>query len=359
MGSAVQRLEPRRLLEDLLSSRLGPSGFQPGWQAGTARVAATVGRALHRDHVLGVVISAEIPLRREQGDQVFEIQGHRGAKGLRPENTLSSIACALQVGVGSIECDAMLSGDGAVVLSHDGIISVPGASQRTVAVRELSLSQLRDLDVTDADQPLADGPLACSTAADHRLATLGEALTLLQVWEADTVRLDVEVKSARHSDPDWDAAHVVRQVLDEIRCHDALTRCSLRSFDVQVLDEARRSCPALARCLLVGTVSDLVPPDIALRADVKVEHIVGMAADAEAFAVAPGLSLTGRDLVEHTQAAHMAVIPWTVNDAALLRALVAMGVDGVCTDRPDLVREWLAADGIRLPAQHLTPHWDA
>ena len=61
----------------------------------------------------------------------FEVQGHRGARGLRPENTLAGIACALEIGVASIECDVALSVDDAVVLNHDG--TVPSLAEQSPA----------------------------------------------------------------------------------------------------------------------------------------------------------------------------------------------------------------------------------
>lgn len=55
-------------------------------------------------------------------DRPFDVQGHRGARGLLPENTLAGIACALEIGVGSVECDVALSVDDVVILSHDGAV---------------------------------------------------------------------------------------------------------------------------------------------------------------------------------------------------------------------------------------------
>lgn len=285
-------------------------------------------------------------------DTPFEVQGHRGARGLRPENTLSGIACALEVGVGSIECDVVLSADGVVVLSHDGMVPVPAGP---TAVGDLPLSRLREVELGDPGPPGADRSDFCGVP--QRMATLGGALALLELFGAHDVRLDIEIKSARHSDPHWDAAHVVDRVLQEVRAHGATDRCGLRSFDLHVLDETRRACPELARSLLVGTVADRVPQALAVADDIDVDTVMAMGAEVDASTLAPGRSLVTRDLVSRAHEARLPVIPWTVNDPAQVRAFVALGVDGICTDRPDVVRAELAAKGVRLPARHRAPEW--
>lgn len=284
----------------------------------------------------------------------FEVQGHRGARGLRPENTLAGIACALEIGVASIECDVALSVDDAVVLSHDGTVPSPA---EPIPVARLRLAELRRVDMGDAGRPATDAVAAFRSEPGQRMATLGGALALLDLFAANDVRLDVEIKSASHSDPHWDAAHVVDRVLSEMRAYGAIERCSLRSFDVDVLHEARSRCPMLRRVLLVGRVADRVPLPFAVTEHFSSSDVVAVALELEAVAVAPGRSLATAELVARSHAAELPVIPWTINDPQLVRELLDAGVDGVCTDRPDLVRSTLAAEGIQLPRRHRAPAW--
>lgn len=289
----------------------------------------------------------------------FEVQGHRGARGLRPENTLAGIACALEIGVASIECDVALSVDDAVVLSHDGAVPALAAQPAAapVPVAQLPLAELRRVDLGEVGRPAADTVPAFRGEPGQRMATLGGALALLDLFDASDVRLDVEIKSARHSDPQWDAAHVVDRVLSEMRAYGAIERCSLRSFDVDVLREARSRCPQLRRVLLVGRISDRVPPSLAVSEDFSASDAVALALEVEAVAVAPGRSLATAELVARAHAAGLPVIPWTINDPEQVRELLDAGVDGVCTDRPDLVRATLAAQGVQLPERHRAPAW--
>lgn len=294
-----------------------------------------------------------------QRGQAFEVQGHRGARGLRPENTLAGIACALEVGVASIECDVAVSIDGAVVLSHDGAVPYPLHADTTAhtPVGRLALAELRRVDLEQLSLPEPGDVTAFRAEPGQRMATLGAALALLQLFDATDVRLDVEIKSARHSDPQWDAEHVVARVVAEMRAHGAIATCSLRSFDVDVLQEAVRQCPELPRVLLVGTVADLVPAELAVEPDLPPHEVVALAGEMAAVAVAPGRCLVTAELVSQAHAQGLPVIPWTVNEPASVRELVALGVDGVCTDRPDVVRATLKEDGIRLPARHRAPAW--
>lgn len=191
----------------------------------------------------------------------------------------------------------------------------------------------------------------------QRMTTLGGALALIDLFDAHDVRLDVEIKSARHSDPAWDAGHVVGRVVAEMRANGAVERCTLRSFDVDVLHAAREQRPDLPRVLLVGRVEDRAPEALAVGPDVRADDLVALADDLEAVALAPGRSLTTPELPEAAHDAGLAVLAWTVNDPRRAAELVDQGVDGVCTDRPDLVREALAARGIALPQRHRAPSW--
>jgi glycerophosphoryl diester phosphodiesterase len=289
----------------------------------------------------------------------FEVQGHRGAKGLRPENTLAGIACALEIGVASIECDVALSVDDAVVLSHSGTVPSMDAQPPAdpIPVARLPLAELRRVDLGEAGRPAPDAVAAFRGEPGQRMATLGGALALLDLFGATGVRLDVEIKSKRHSDPYWDAAHVVDRVLSEMRAYGAIERCSLRSFDVEVMHEARARCPELSRVLLVGRVSDRVPPSLAVSEQFSSDDVVARAREIEAVAVAPGRSLLSAKLVARCHAAGLPLIPWTINDPEQVTKLLDAGVDGVCTDRPDLVRATLAAQGVQLPPRHRAPAW--
>jgi glycerophosphoryl diester phosphodiesterase len=284
----------------------------------------------------------------------FEVQGHRGARGLRPENTLAGIACALEIGVGSIECDVALSVDDAVVLSHDG--TIPSAAE-PIPVTRLLLAELRRVDLGDAGRPASEAAEVFRSEPGERMATLGGALSLLELFDATDVRLDVEIKSTRSGDPGWDAAHVVERVVSDMRAHGAIQRCSLRSFDVQVLNEARSQCPLLRRVLLIGRICDHVPRPFAVGDHFSPSDVVALAVEIGAAAVAPAVSLVTAELLARSHAAGLPVIPWTINDPRRVRELLAAGVDGVCTDRPDLVRATLAAQGVELARRHRAPAW--
>lgn len=290
------------------------------------------------------------------GVRPFDVQGHRGARGLRPENTLAGFACALEVGVASIECDVALSEDDAVVLTHHP--AVPAADRDAgLPVRSLPLTELRRVDLGEVGRPPAEDEPVFRPEPGQRMATLGGALALLDLFDAHDVRLDVEIKSARHSDPEWNAGHVVDRVVAEIRANGAVGRCTLRSFDVDVLHVARERHADVPLVLLAGRIEDHAPAELAVGAGVRAPDLVALAGDVGAVAVAPGPSLSTPDLPRLAHAAGVAVIPWTVNDPERAADLVRQGVDGVCTDRPDLMRHALAARDVPLPRRHRAPSW--
>lgn len=235
---------------------------------------------------------------------VPEIIAHRGASRQRRENTLAAFARALELGADAIELDVHATADGVVVVHHDALL---GADAGPLAGR--AIASLVAADVQGGD-----------TSADARVPSLGEVLALVNARAA----VYVEIKGA----------DIERQVVDTIaRSPERGVRCAVHSFDHRVARRAREMSARLplgeipAGILLVSRPIDPVSLMRAAGARDLWQH----------------WELLDADLVSAVHAAGGRVVAWTVNDPAAAAAFAAMGVDGVCTDVPDVVRAALAS----------------
>ncbi|MGI5205359.1 glycerophosphodiester phosphodiesterase family protein [Spirillospora sp. CA-108201] len=266
-----------------------------------------------------------------------EVHGHRGARGLRPENTLPGFAHALDLGVDVIELDVGLSSDGVVVLGHDQVLSPavladtgpawpgdPAYPYLGRSVRELSLAQLRTL----------DAGLGCAAAPmpGTRIPTLAEACALL----APTgVRISVELKT----DPSWTGEEVelltasVAAVLKAFGCTE---RSQLLAFDWRVLAEARRHYPDLGRVALMQRKT--LTPETAWLAGHPPTDPVAAAFTLGATAVSPEHHITTPALIDQAHALALPVIVWTVNTPAEMTRFITYGADAIVTDYPDRLK---------------------
>ncbi|MFC7730850.1 glycerophosphodiester phosphodiesterase family protein [Actinomadura keratinilytica] len=184
-----------------------------------------------------------------------ELHGHRGARGLRPENTLAGFAHALELGVDAVELDVGITADGVVVLNHDQVLSPvtltdtapahPGDPMFPYvgrAIRDLTLAQVKTLEAgvrrpLDDDDPFVLTQLPVPGTA---LPTLAETCALLS--GAYDVVLAVELKT----DPSWPDADVERftAAVAEVLAEYGLTgRSRLLAFDWRVLTAAQRTPP--------------------------------------------------------------------------------------------------------------------
>lgn len=265
------------------------------------------------------------------------ICGHRGARGLWPENTLAALAGALAVGVDAIECDVVLTADGHAVLSHDRFLDgdLTRAGGRWLeappqAIHRLSLAELRTFDVGRArpGSPTAQAFPDQTPADGAGIPTLDEAAALLA---GTAVLLDVELKTEPEDGEDHVAAlsgAVASAVAAWPTC-----RFAVRSFDWRGLHAIRTLRPHL----LLGFLTETADPGPALaearRGETWAPPIDGLTAAAMGAARAAGLR----------------VEPWTVNEVDDIRRLIEAGVDAVCTDYPNRARDVLRELGLPLP----------
>jgi glycerophosphoryl diester phosphodiesterase len=295
--------------------------------------------------------------------ETVELHGHRGARGLRPENTLPAFRHALALGVDAIEFDVGLTADDVVVLSHDQTLSPvntrdtgpafpgdPAYPYVGKALRELTLAQVRTVDAgtrrpggdVDEDDPFV---LTQLPVPGTRMPTLAEACALLSA--APGVRLAVELKT----DPSWPDSEITRftaavaEVLDAFR---VTARSRLLAFDWRVLVEARRYAPAAGRIALVERMT-AVPGTRWFAGQDAVDPITS-AQNIGATSVSPELAMTTAALVEHAHGLALPVSVWTVNEPDAMNRCLDYGVDAIVTDYPDRLRDVLSARGLPSPA---------
>ncbi|MGJ3264133.1 MAG: glycerophosphodiester phosphodiesterase [Salinarimonas sp.] len=304
----------------------------------------------------------------------FDLQGHRGARGLAPENTLPAVDQALAIGVDTLELDLVVTADDVLVVHHDLSLSPdiargPDGAWVTdeVPLRILDLEAVKTFDVgrlragTDYARRFADQ----ITRDGARIPTLEEVFARVEALGAGHVRYNLETKirpdlADLSPTPEAFAALLAAAV----RAHGLADRVSVQSFDWRTLDAMAQIAPEIARvCLTAQGRFDTVhagrpgaSPWLGGRdADEAGGSAPRLAAEAGCAVWSPHYEDVDPERLGEAHALGLAVIPWTVNEIAQMRRLVEMGVDGIITDYPNRLRALLVERGMEVAPQVRLP----
>jgi len=213
--------------------------------------------------------------------------GHRGASGRELENSLAAFRAAKEMGADAVELDVHATADGVIVVHHDPII-------HGRLIHELPLAELRE-------HHLGNGEI---------VPTLAEALDVIHPMTAF-----VEVKGLA---PAWDAA-----LLDTFDRAPRRDRVAVHSFDHRIISRLGARRPTLARGVLSGSYP------------IHPTHLMD---DAGATALWQHVELVDAPLVNAVHMDGGVIYVWTVDNPAVMSRLLALGVDGLCTNHPDRAR---------------------
>ncbi len=301
----------------------------------------------------------------------FDIQGHRGARGLWPENTLPAFAAALGIGVTTLELDTGVTRDGVVVISHDRFLNPklardgtgkyltgPGPLIHDLTWPELQLYDVGRLNPADAAaqqfnrQKPVDGT---------RLPSLAQLFELVRRAGNDQVRFNIETKlsplAPRDTPGPEDFAHAL---IDVVRASGMARRTMIQSFDWRTLQVVQRVAPEIETVYLSAqqpwedTINASSPAASPWTAGFSLHQYGGSVPRAIAAAGGAVWSPFHGDLnqanIAEARALGLRIVPWTVNDATAMTRLIELGVDGLISDYPDVLRKVVQARGWPLPA---------
>ena len=298
----------------------------------------------------------------------FDIEAHRGGRALTPENTLLSFANALSMGVDTLELDIGVTADGALVVSHErglnpdlargpdgAYIAAPG-----IPFVRLPLIEVKKYDVgrIRPDSAYAGQFPDQQAVPGTPIPTLSEVFALVRKSGDGHVRLNIETKiDPNHPDESPDPQRFVALLLDLVAAEKFEGRIMVQSFDWRTLQLVQKLAPGIPTVYL--TLQRGKAPTVSLeRAS---EWTAGFdpaerggslprtIKDAGGAIWSPYFGDVTPELVAESHGLGLKVVVWTVNKKDDIARLIDAGVDGIISDRPDLLREVAGEKGIALP----------
>ncbi|HEY8269983.1 MAG TPA: glycerophosphodiester phosphodiesterase [Pseudobdellovibrionaceae bacterium] len=267
----------------------------------------------------------------------LEVQGHRGARWVRPENTLPAFEYALEAGVDTLELDMLVTKDGQVVVHHDPLLNPdicldPQGKKITdkISIRSLTLKELKAYDCGSLVNPRFSQQRAQPKTS---VPTLDEVFDLVEKSKfpvAKKVFFNIETKS-EEDHPEYSPApeEFIKLVLAIVKKHKLMDRVTLESFDLRTLKVARKLEPKLPLSILI----EYRPKEAGALVKLMKEN--------QAQILSPNYEwLTAQDVADIHKLGGR-VIPWTPNTKKDWQSLIEKGVDGLITDNPKELLETL------------------
>jgi glycerophosphoryl diester phosphodiesterase len=271
-----------------------------------------------------------------QSQNSFDLEGHRGCRGLMPENTIPAFIKAVDLGVNTIEMDVVISRDGKVVVSHEPYMlattcldstgkPITKETEKNFKIFGMTAAEIKKFDCGSRIHPDFPGqqkmvvtkPLLSEVIAAVEQHVMEKGLT--------PVRYNIEIKSDEAGDGIYHPKPelFVDLLIAVIHQGGVGPRCVIQSFDFRPLRYLHAKYPTLTTAMLISNVKSL-------KGNLKTLGYTPQI-------YSPYYMLVNKKLVKKAHKAGMKLVPWTVNKKDDMVRMVSFGVDGLITDFPNLM----------------------
>ncbi|QIL75164.1 glycerophosphodiester phosphodiesterase family protein [Hymenobacter sp. HDW8] len=282
------------------------------------------------------LLAALLIVRSATAQQLsLDWQGHRGCRGLMPENTIPAMRKALDLGVTTLEMDVAISQDRQVLLSHDSYLNadfvrtpegqpLPKAQEKSFRLYAMPYADIRRYDVGSQGNAKFPRQQKLRTYKPLLAEVIDSAEAYAQGKGRPAPRYNIETKMTPAGDGTLHPAPAafVALLLAVVQAKGIQDRVIIQSFDPRALEEVHRLRPELPTAFLVDNTQGLAAN--LRRLSFRPTHY------------SPHYRLVSKALVQRCHQQGMKIIPWTVNMAADVKKMLQLKVDGIITDYPDL-----------------------
>jgi len=264
----------------------------------------------------------------------FDLQGHRGARGLLPENTIPAFLKALALGVTTLELDLAVSKDKKLVVSHEPWFSseicskpngepIDAADEKSHLIYQMNYAKISAYDCGKRGHPRFPEQQCMAVCKPLFQDVVKVAEAYIKQKKRPAIFYNIETKSTPETDERLHPVprEFVEILLAEIRALKIAQRVVVQSFDVRTLQEMRELAPEMCLALLVENRDGLE------------KNLQRLGFRPEIYS--PDVSLVDETLICAAHEKNILVIPWTVNEPEVMRRVAALGADGLITDYPD------------------------
>jgi len=308
--------------------------------------------------------------------QTLDIQGHRGARGLFPENTLIGFRKTIEMGVTTLELDLGLTKDLVPVVSHDPYLNhnlcLDGNGDSIATdtlgygplISNLTLKEIKTFDCGSLNPDVLrflQPPR--KNIPGEKIPTLQEVFDLLAEYPNNNIWLNIEIKIVPKSQVTTTVDGFVKAVVQVINQNNAAGKVNIQSFDWQVLESVKIQSPYLKTAALLGqstfkSINDSVPSPwlngihfensggTALAILHEAQNYVDIFSPSWRL-IMPKDSLFLGNTVNELKNNGFPVIPWTINRTKTMEKIILLGVDGIITDYPDSLLMVMKKMGIK------------
>jgi len=272
-------------------------------------------------------------------DIQFDTQGHRGCRGLMPENTIPAMINALDLGVTTLEMDAVITKDNKVVMSHEPffnheITSKPDGSyvteseEKSLNIFLMTYDEVKKYDVGIKPHPRFPKQKKMNVVKPLLSDLLDSVQNYVAIHKRPLPYFNIETKATPATDNVYhpEPAKFVETLMSVIKEKRIQEMVIIQSFDLRTLQYLHDKYPSVKTAMLIEDYDKR-----GLKDQLKALGFLPTI-------YSPEYSLVTEDLVKSCHGQKIKVIPWTVNDKVTIDKLKALGVDGIISDYPDLFK---------------------
>ncbi|EMO56591.1 glycerophosphodiester phosphodiesterase family protein [Leptospira santarosai str. CBC1416] len=283
-------------------------------------------------------------------DESLDLQGHRGARGLRPENTWPAFEEAIRYGMTTLELDTVLTKDKKIVIHHD-LNTNPAICQKkdgtpiiSVSLYDLTFSELKGLDCGAKKNPKYPEQIS---VPGTELITIEEFFALVanaerKIPNRPKLKFNIEVKFPEEDQATFSIETVKEHVdllVQALEKANVTERTTIQSFYIRALSVVKEKNPKIKTSSLFSlTYFQGMMMKLGFGNGIR-EEVLKKALEVKADVISPYFLYVTKEFVQKAHSHKISVIPWTVNDPEEMRRLVNAGVDGIISDYPDRLAE--------------------